>query len=139
MVKSMEAQAAERGIPVPVGKTAGQLRDLGWDVSCDVPDSAELSDKPATGSTLELDAPTNHSWMTRVSDKVYHLALLDGIIDEAFAADPELAARKHVFDEQREELIEMLTEAAEKARTEKLPTVGRYYDVLATFVISLRR
>lgn len=132
MVKSMEAQAAERDLPVPVDETVGQLRDLGSDVS----------DKPSPRNTLEFDASASHSWVTwvtRVNAHIYHLALLDGIADEAFASDPELAARRHVYDELREVLIVMLTETAEKVRNEKLVAVARYYETLATFLLGLRR
>ena len=35
-------QAAARGVPVPVGATAGELRAAGWDVPANVNDGATL-------------------------------------------------------------------------------------------------
>lgn len=55
-------QAAARGVPVPVGSTAAELRAAGWEVPPFVLDTAvldeEVQGEPVVTSALEGPAPT---------------------------------------------------------------------------------
>jgi hypothetical protein len=51
-------QAATRGVPPPVGKTAGELRADGWEVRADIPDAYVLSEN--SGPSIVVDGVTRH-------------------------------------------------------------------------------
>ena len=77
MIKKIEAQAAEREVPVPVGKTARELRDDGWAVSLDIPDRSVLVARDpdeAYEDSLEVEGPTGYNWAIEPTDLLWHLA-----------------------------------------------------------------
>lgn len=130
MVKTMKEQAAERGLPVPVGKTAGELRERGWDVSADVPDTAVLTAVPSSSSTLGLTVSTDHSWSYMLPDRIFQLAY----VADAVMETPELRERLPLI---ADEVIEELSKLAIKAQNKNQMTLSRYYLVLQNFVKTL--
>lgn len=127
-VKHIRDQAAERGIDVPVGRTAGELRDLGWEVSIDVGDDAVLVDEPCTEaaqSTMETDAPSPHTWRCTTHSKIRRLTYIwDHIL-----ADPEYADRLYVTRDDLVALIDSNAQIALRARVAGHKTVARYFDM----------
>lgn len=60
MTRPVAEQAAARGVPVPVGRTAGDLRAEGWDVHPVMPDDAVLV-VTAPGEPV-WGTPTGYAW-----------------------------------------------------------------------------
>lgn len=69
-ITPVREQAASRGEPVPVGKTANELRDFGYQLDDDVPGHAVLMEV--------AESPTGYAWVLEAMQSAYASGLYVG-------------------------------------------------------------
>ena len=115
-IPTMREQAEARGEPVPVGKTAAEVRAAGYVVAVDVPDTATLDPREAgdeAAPPLNVSATgceTDFEWSVDPLDATEWITTREGVLA---SMTPESIAQEHEF------MLYTFTDAAKRA--ERLP------------------
>lgn len=133
MVKNIADQALDRGVPIPYGAYAIELRNNGWTVTPDIPDTALLVPDVGTVPSLGGEMSPLCSWRVAVTQKVERLAF----IAETILSDPEYKGMEETLNQARDLSVEKLTLAADKADRLGYTSFARYYRAVADFTRTL--
>ena len=126
-ITPIAAQAEARGEPVPVGKTAAEVRAAGYVVAVDVPDTATLDPREPTNddaTPLNISSTgceTDFEWNSEAIDATEWLIEKAAVLA---AMTPESIAQEHEF------MLYTFTDAVRRA--ERLPVGTQFFAALAS-------